>query len=220
MATAQDIMNAAGRLIGELRADRTFGTNESAQLLVSLNQMLGEWSQEQFGIHQITRDSHTVSGSALASVTIGASGTINTARPIRITAAEVISANSIPRAAAVVTADQWAARRGADDTATSDWADVVFPDYGFTQTTVRVHPKINIGSALVLYSLKPLTEFSLVSTTVSMPPGYEEALVYNFAVKIAPDFGKAAPQHVAEIADRARKAIAATNAQMTPAAGA
>ena len=52
-------------------------------------------------------------------------------------------------------------------------------------------------------SLKPFTEtssFDALTSTLAFPPNYEEPIVYNLAVRIAPDFGKSISVEIAAIA--------------------
>lgn len=209
--TGTTAIDAAARLIGESRSGRSLSSLEYADLFISLNAMLQAWSQDRWAIHQVVRDS--VAASGVASYTMGPTFTINTTRPIRILSAQTINSASVPMPAEIITAGQWA-ERATDDTETGDFAELIFPDYAFSGITIRVFPKVNAGSTLVFFSLKPLSAIALIGDAVTLPPGYDEALVYNFAVKIAAEFGKQAPPDVVAIAERSRAAIAATNAQI------
>jgi hypothetical protein len=60
-----------------------------------------------------------------------------------------------------------------------------------------------------------LTGTLLLGTTVSLPPGYEEAIVNNLAIRGAPSFGMTAPREVQEIARSARRALQVQN-HVTP----
>lgn len=211
--TGQELINAAGRLLGELRGDRSFGATESAQLLVSLNAMIAAWSQEQFAVHQITRESLTLTGAA--SYTMGPSGNLNTTRPIRIVSAETLAAAGVRMPARVVTSEEWASKL-IDDAMTGTFVHMVYPDYGNPQCTLRVNP-VPSGGSLLLHSLKPLGSLATLGTAVDFPSGYEEALIHNFALKIAPEFGRTPSDSVIATAERGRKAIGATNAQLFPA---
>jgi hypothetical protein len=207
--TGQQLINASGRLIGELRGDRAFGTVESANLLESLNQMLASWSEGEFAIHAISRDTLTFAGAS--SYTIGPSGDVNTTRPVKISSAATIATTGAQRPTKVITAEEFATIY--DSTTTGSFAEVLFPDYGHPLITLRFWPKPSSGS-LIIHSLKPLTAIATLATTVAFPPGYEQALTYSFAEVIAPEFQKAPSAEVKEEAARARAAIANMNAQL------
>lgn len=210
--TGQNLIDAAGRLISELRADRTFGPNESAQLLVSLNNMLAGWSEGQWAIHQITRETLPLTGAA--SYTFGPGGTLATARPVRIERIATLNAVQVRLPGRIVTAEQWTAENP-DDTETGDFVDMLWPDYSSPLCTMRVYPRAAATSTLELYSLKPLTSVAL-AVEVTLPAGYDEAITYNFACQIAPEFGKAPSADVMRIAESSRAAITQMNLQLYP----
>jgi hypothetical protein len=56
------------------------------------------------------------------------------------------------------------------------------------------------GDTITIESLKPLTEPTGNSSTLSFPPGYEEALKFNLAVRLAPEYGRQPDQIVVEMA--------------------
>jgi hypothetical protein len=147
-----------------------------------------------------------------ASYTIGTGGTVATTRPIIITSAATLSTTSISLPVEIVTSEVWA-QRVLDAAETGSFVELLFPDYGMPLITRRVWPSPSTGS-LILYSLKPLTGIATLATTVVLPPGYEQALIQNLAVKIAPEFNKQAPPTLLADAERSRNAIAKTNAQL------
>jgi hypothetical protein len=210
MPTAKELINASGRLIGELRSGRSFSDIELADMLVSLNQMLGEWSQEQILIFRIATDQVIMTGAA--SYTMGTGGTITTARPVEIIAASCRTANGASVRARIVDAGTWR-DSVLDENETGLVAELVWPDYGMPLITLRLWPKPAAGT-LVIDSLKPLTAFTALTDPAVLPEGYEEALVYNFAVKLAAEFGKQPSPEVSAVAGRAREAIAKTNAHL------
>ena len=211
--TAKELINASGRLIGELRTGRSFSDDELADLLVSLNNMLGEWSEEQTGIFSVTLDSITLTGATDYQFP----ATANAAqRPVRILNAVTRTAAGVEQPAQVVDSSVWSARV-LDRNETGLCAEMVWPDHAHPQIRLAVWPVVAAGT-LILRSLRPLTAFAALTDTVTFPPGYEEALVYGFAVKIAPEFLKEPSQTVVMVAQRAREAITKTNAQLLPAA--
>ena len=72
---------------------------------------------------------------------------------------------------------------------------------------VILYPPPLSGLTLYLYSAKPFTAFVELNESVSFPPGYQEAIEFNLAVRIAPDFGKSVPQDVLAFANNFKSAI-------------
>lgn len=213
MATGTSIITGALRLIGQLRAaGHGASASEAAEAFISLNQMFGEWSADGFGLYQIVRETAALSGAA--SYTFGPTGTISTARPLRFLSAEVLAASGARQAVKICTAEEWG--QILDDSRTGDLADLLYPDYGFPLTTMRIWPKPPSGT-LILNTLKPLTELAAAGDTIMLPPGYDQCLEYCLALKIAPKFGRTASQEVVAMAERSRQAIARTNSQLLPA---
>jgi hypothetical protein len=63
-----------------------------------------------------------------------------------------------------------------------------------------VHPIPNHTIAIQLYLWNLLAQFTALTDTVSFRPGYYEALAYNLALKIAPQFGLAQDQTNVQLA--------------------
>jgi hypothetical protein len=50
---------------------------------------------------------------------------------------------------------------------------------------INLYPDPQSALSLVISSWKQLQSFALISTTFALPPGYERAIIYNFAIEIA-----------------------------------
>lgn len=196
-------------LIGDLRPGYTASNDVLNVGMETANGILTQWTGEGAMIPQVTIDTKAMTG-GVAVYTYGAGGSINAARPVRILAAKMV-ANNIPLPVEVLAkAEEWAAR-SIDDSATANYAEVLFCDYAQPQATVQLWPIPNVGSTLYLYALKPLTAFSALGDTVSLHPGYEHALVHALAVEIGPKLRMVVPETVMAEAGRAKAALAALN---------
>jgi hypothetical protein len=67
------------------------------------------------------------------------------------------------------------------------------------------------GLQVALYPWQPLAQFADLTTTVSFPPGYAEALRFNLAVRLAPEYGRPTPPEVAAIARTSKAKIKIPN---------
>lgn len=200
--TGQNLINASGRLINELVTGRSFGAAESADLLTSLNQMIAAWSEERTMIAQVARQGIALTGAPLYAVPT---------RPLEILSAETISGNGVRRPTRVLTSEEWP--RFIDDSESGAFVDEIWVDYAFPVTNVRGTPLVT-GGQLVLYTLTALAGFASLASAVDFADGYDQALIYNFAVKIAPEYKKTPSETVIAIATRSRDAIAAANAHL------
>lgn len=211
--TAQELINASGRLLGELRGDRSFGATESAQLLVALNQLLASWSEEGTMVAQVTRN--TFSSTGATSYVLGPTAPLLiTDRPVKILAVSVTAASGIKGDAEIVNVARWAAIRDASQT--GSFAELFYCDYAVPNLTMYFWPAPASGGSIAIESLSPLTALASLATTVSLAPGYERALIYNFAAQMAPEFGREVPPTIAAAADQAKAVIVAANAQLRP----
>lgn len=77
--------------------------------------------------------------------------------------------------------------------------------------TIDVWPVPNVQSALVLYSQKPMSNFISANDVVELPPGYEDAIVYNLALRLAPSYGKQVSAEVAASAQETKANISRNN---------
>jgi hypothetical protein len=205
--TAQQLIDWAGRLILELRADRSFGAVESTALLAELNALIAEASTAGWAVYEMTTQTVAMSGAASYNLP---------ARPVQIVAVDTVNAAGVKLPAQVATAAEWA--EIADESATGDFPELVFPDYAET-CSVRPWPR-PAGGSMRLYCMVPLDAIATLGTAITFPAGYESALAHNLAVRIAPAFGKQAPPDVAAAAAEARQALAARNAHLIPAVAA
>jgi hypothetical protein len=85
-------------------------------------------------------------------------------------------------------------------------------------------PNINQGSILFdtippadctisIRSLKPIDEFTSLTATTSFPQGYNPALIYNLAVRLAPKYGKTPRQDIVAVADKTYRDIKRQNSR-------
>lgn len=209
MSTVSDLIKGSLRLIGAIAQGETPSSNASADALSALNDMLESWSNDGFLIYHQVIESLTLTAST-ASYTIGSSGAFNTTRPVRIANALVKQSGSndeIP--IRIYNEDEWA--QISDKTLTSILPHGIYYDPNFALGLIYVWPVPSATASLILYSDKPLSNFSLIADTVSLPPGYKEAMRYNLAVRLAPEYGRPISQDIAMLASESKAAIMRTN---------
>ena len=83
MATYQTLVDRSLRLIKVIGAGQSPTASESADALIALNSMLDSWKNDKLMAYAVS-DVSKVMTVADASYTIGATGDINTARPVAI----------------------------------------------------------------------------------------------------------------------------------------
>ena len=74
----------------------------------------------------------------------------------------------------------------------------------------------NTAETLYLDSVKVANNFALISTTMSMTGEYEEALIFNLAMRLAPDFDWVLDPLVIAIAEKSKNTIMKQNLKPIP----
>lgn len=203
MTTVLDAIKDAMQESGILTKDQD-PTNDEAQAgLRMLNRILSSWSNS--SALQFERETESFSlTSGTSSYTIGSGGVFNTVRPTNIIQAHV--------------------RQG-----TTDYNLEVIPDnryqaiinkstlgipelLNFTNEyplgTIRLYPTAGAGYTLILTSEKPLGSYSTTASTISLPSGWLDALIYALAVRLRRIYGLPSDPDLNALAKESRAMIA------------
>jgi hypothetical protein len=204
MATARDRINRALKLIGVLAAGETASADIMADGITAFNGMLGQWAADGLMIPTVVREEFTlVVGTS--SYTLGPSGaTFTTSRPLKVlkAAIEVQGSNPHEVPANILTIHEWAGIR--DKAQSSSIPSAVYFEGTNPNETVNVWPVPSAAEHLVLYSEKALTAIADASDTVTLQPGGDDAVDFNLAVRLAPEFGKTPLPDVTTIANESK----------------
>lgn len=200
MSTVADLINGALEVMGVLAAEETCTAAEQTSAFNALNRMLDTWANERLALFATRRDSYVLTA-GLNPHTIGTEGspTFTATRPMKVERASIVLASS-PNAElplTICTDAEWQLVQGKVTTG--------LPLYLWPQMT---HPLVSLwlnpvpveADTLVLYTPQQIGRFASVSTTFDMPPGYEEAIVYNLAKRLCPTFGVKLSDEAADIA--------------------
>jgi hypothetical protein len=208
MATVQDICERSLRTIGI----RDFtDTDRQTEAISALNSMLTSWRKE---LHPVTiNESFTVT-SGTGSYTIGATGVYVTDRPIKIISAYIKDSSGMDHEV--------------DTTMTQEEYNEI---YNKTQTgrpeRLYYHKSNALGiiyfdlvpsdtETLYISSLKPYATYTALSDTFLLPLEYEEMVVMNLALRLAPEYFMEAPQTVITLASQLREEIGNENMEPVP----
>ena len=185
MSTAQDIITRALRSLQVVAQGETPDADQLNDGLVSLNDLLSAWGNERLMVYQTVQETITlVGGQSAYDIGVGATS-LNTSMPIRIERA-FIRLNGIDYPLEILTREQYQSIASKSDS--SDIPAGLYYDYGYPESNIRLS-SAPTGGTLYIDSWKPLTAFSTLGTTVSLPNGYERALRLNLAVELMPEYG-------------------------------
>lgn len=186
MATAQTLIDRALRLIGALASGDSPTAQESADGLISLNNLLESWQAEKLLAYALTDTAFTMTA-ADASYTVGPAGNFAlTPRPSKIEDVYIRSSN-IDYPVELIDFDRWNAIPS--KTVTSEIASKAYYEPSLPTGTLQLWPVPSAANSLHIVTWTPCSDLAALSTTVAFPQGWERALAFNLAVEIAPEYG-------------------------------
>jgi len=174
--TVSDLIHSSFRLIGAIVAGETLETDELNDAFISLNQMISSWNTE--GASLVGRQR------LLIPVSSGNSYSLSQ-RPVKIESASV-SSGGIDSRLEIVDSAGWEAVP--EKQAQSVYVRILYCDYLYPTSTVYIAPIPRLGGTLEIWIYALITQFAAVGDTIDLPPGYEAAVRYNFAVSLLPEY--------------------------------
>ncbi len=174
-------------MTGEKSLDiSTFTQNETSYHLSRLNSMMDSWANERLLVPYLSQTSFPLTVSTV-SYSIGVGGAFNMVRPTKIvdpcfirdtqnvdSELEIINMETYGRIVQKSTGGSYPAYLAYDQ------------QYSATSTaTVYVWPGPTAALTLFINTLQPLQSFSTVTVTLQLPPGYQDAIEANYAVRSA-----------------------------------
>lgn len=212
-SSALDIITSAYKITGEYGAGETVSDDDAQDGLNALNDLLDSWWNDRLAIHQIYRESFTLTAND-GQYTIGSGGDFNTTRPVKIVDAFVRTTENIDYPLTIIDTAQ-GYNRIAYKSTTSDISGALFYDNAYPLGTIFLYPVPTVANTLYLFSWKQLQSFTSLTAQVSLPPGYERALKYNLAKELntlangamTPDAKEIAVESLAKIKRTNRRPI-------------
>lgn len=198
MADAQDLIERALQKITAEEDVANFSTTQLDNGLIALNDMLESWSLDRELQYQLVTASFSTAN-ATASYTIGTGQTWNTSIPIEIDSAFIkVSSTDYP-VTPIKEREYW--KKG--DKALAERPTELFFQKGPSTGTVYLYPTPTAIESIYLVMLKELATFASLATTVSLPRGYQRAIVLNLCMELADDYGWTPSKWVEQEAARA-----------------
>lgn len=183
MATASTMILSALISIGDKAIGGSLTAAEQTEYLSRLNQMLESWSID--GLIVYTTQTITKALTAgTGTYTIGTGQSIDVAYPIKITSAYTIDASNVSRDIPnFVDGDDWGQitlKLLGNSYPNTLWWDNTFPN-----GNINLWPLPVSGLTLYLNVYTRLQSLGAIGTMLSLPPGYEEAIISNLAIRLA-----------------------------------
>lgn len=188
MTTVRDICEDALIEIGALSVGEAMPAADGAFALRTLNRMVEKWNTEQLMPYTVNRTSfNLVAGTQ--SYTLGTGGTFNMTRPERIDRASVIINSTYPIEIPIqiLTDEEWqavAVKTSPSTFPTKMWANGDYP-----LNVLYFWPLPQDSTVDVILYTWGMVSFATLNTAISLPNGWEEALVTNLALHLSGSYG-------------------------------
>jgi hypothetical protein len=210
MTTANDQINAALRLIGELAEDETPSAATSQDALAAMNQMLDSWSTERLAIYS-TQDQVFTWPSNAISRTLGPTGDFVGNRPVQVDDSTYFRdpTNGISFGIKIINQQQYDGI--AVKTVTSSYPQIMWINMDNPNIDMYVYPVPTRALEWHFISVSELDQPATLATALSFPPGYLRAFKYNLACEIAAEFGVEPSPQVQRIAMASKRNLKRIN---------
>jgi hypothetical protein len=188
--TARDLIASAFRLIGVQASGENLDPAMGADALLTFSQMLDAWAGDRLTIYSQSRTENTlVSGTQRYS--IGAGGNWSQARPLWIDGAAWLTSDGLESPISVFTRSEW--RSVSLKNLQSILPAGLFYNPTFPLGAIDLWPVPTDATVkLVLYAPSAaLTSVASLDTLISAPEGWAQALRFNLAVLLYPEYPNA-----------------------------
>ena len=205
MTTALSIIKQAMKKINVLGRGQALQDDEAQDGLTALNNLLGSWSVEGGLVFTESKDTFPLTGAV--SYSIGTGADFNMDKPYDITACYVRQGTT-DYPLNMIDEVQYSE---ISTKATGGLPSMYYYDNNFPTANIYFYTVPDSSYTATIYSVKPLEKFTSLTDDISLPNGYERALVLNLAIEIAPNFEKEPSITVSKLALEAKDNVFAYN---------
>jgi hypothetical protein len=208
MATANDVITGALRIIGVLGESESASGNQTTDALVTFNEMIESWSIERLSVF-CTQDQTFTWTANNRTRTLGPTGDFAGNRPVLLDDSTYYTQNGISYPLRLVNEDQYNSIALKTDTSTMPivlWANMAMPDM-----ELAIWPVPTASCEVHFVSVEQLTQAADPTTTLVLPPGYLRALKFNLGVELAQEYGRPLQTATVRIAATAKRNLKRIN---------
>ena len=209
--TVQSLCEASMRKLRAYDAGETPDTQDVTDCFAELKRMLHAWAASGLYVYVSTEDTHTLSAGT-ESYTIGSGGDINSARPLIINPGTYVRANGQDMTLNIVGESRYNRYRQKD--VGSDYPASIWYKTSYPLGTIYLWPPG--GGELHLWSQKRLAEPATVNANMVVPEEYQDAIVWNLAERMSPEFVGDPTVYIVKMASDSMKVLENINAANDP----
>lgn len=194
LTTPENIIRRSMRLIQAIGTGETATADEITDGLDALNAMLDSWWNERIAVFAIEERSFALTpGTQNYPIGPAAAAPFDVQRPLKIESAYV-RLQSVDYPMLVVDYGRWAGISYKPLQGIPEW---LYYEPTTPEGEIFLWPIPSQAMELFIGTRRQIQSFTTSNDTINMPPGYVDALCYNLAVKIAPEYEREVPPVVA-----------------------
>jgi hypothetical protein len=218
--TVSELITAALQDLRVLQVGETASANDAAYGLNRLNDWIDSLATEGLTVYSRARTTWTISGAT--SYTIGTGAVINCARPTGPLAIDNVGFQDTSvsptleyNLGPVLTEDAYDGIAQKDLTSVYPQAAYYNPTYDSGFGLIRLWP-LSTSSTLegVIYTLVPVSEFTAITDTIALPPGYRRFLRTNLAKELASAFDSPLTMDIQQAAAESKADVKRANERL------
>jgi len=205
------LIKSAMRKAGVLSSGETPETARQAEALEALQSMLRSWASKRILVFASIKESFSLVPTQ-SLYTWGVGGDIATTRPHQVIGAFVRDSGALDHPVRIVSEGEY---RSISAKATAGRPEYLFYHPLYPLGAIYLYPTPQDVEVMHLESMKPFTEtssFATVADTIAFPPNYEEPIIYNLAIRIAPEYGVSMSAEAVRVATDGYDALVILNA--------
>jgi hypothetical protein len=193
--TFSELASRSLRLIGAIDPSEAPPATELINIRMACNSMLKSWAARKIVAYVQTQSTFALPAST-ASITIGTGGDVNIDTPHNVDQAW-LRINDTDYSLQEIDLDRYNDWGNKDTTGIPQFFAV---RKGFPLWTMYFKVKPDSAFTLFLETRQPFTEFTSNEQVIALPGEYEDALAFNLAVRIAPEYQTQVSQEVMGLA--------------------
>lgn len=203
MTAVRSIITRAVRLLGAVAQGTPLPAGDAADGLAALNSMLEAWNINSLDVFTKNFDEYQlVPGQQV--YTIGPTGNIAAAPQLRPTTIDrallkvLQSTPNIELPIKMIEDQEWS--EIAVKNLTSTYCTKMYSTGDFPNLSLYLWPIPTLANKLILWTWNQVTALADINTDLSLPPGYERAIIYNLAMELSAEYGLMPSPVVSQIA--------------------
>lgn len=218
--TLADIGTAALNDLGVLEEGEELNAGHQAVIMFAANALIDKWKAQFWSFYTVTRTLLTLASSD-GEYTVGTGGDLAISRPPSMDHIEdvrLVNTAVTPnyeRPLQRLTDAQYRAIpiKSQESSQPTSW--YYNPTYPLGKLTLYPAPNVSTLKAAV-YARGPVPEFSAITDTVDLPPGYRMLLMTHLAIRLAPTYGRQPSASLVREAEDVMATIRRTNDHPIP----